>query len=90
MISDSALEHTRIYQALAFVVALLATSCSTDVVKKEPTQKDVLEAPAADLAQGYLAAKTSVGLVKRLVKTGAFGGSGARFMLNSTLSHLSI
>jgi hypothetical protein len=81
MISDSALEHTRIYQALAFVVALLATSCSTDVVKKEPTQKDVLEAPAADLAQGYLAAKTSVGLVKRLVKTGAFGGSGARFML---------
>ncbi len=81
MISDPALKHTRIYQALAFVVALLATGCSTDVAKKEPTQKDVLEAPAADLAQGYLAAKTSFGGLNRLVKTGAFGGSGARFVL---------
>lgn len=79
MIFDSAIKHSRIYQALAFVVALLATGCSTDVVKKEPTQKDVLEASAADLAQGYLAAKTSFRGLNRLVKTGAFGGSGARF-----------
>ena len=81
MISDSALKHTRIYQALAFVVALLATGCSTDVVKKEPTQKDVLEAPSADLAQGYLAAKASFRGLNRLVKSGAFGGSGARFVV---------
>ena len=81
MIFDSAIKHTRIYQALILVVALLATGCSTDVERKEPTQNDVAEAPATDLAQGYLAAKTSQRLINRHVKIGAFSGSGARFVL---------
>lgn len=81
MLSDSIIKHTRSYQALIFVAALLTTGCSTQEVKKEPTEKDVMEVPAADLAQAYHVAKTSLGGIKRLVKSGAFGGSGATFML---------
>ena len=81
MIFESAIKHTRSYQALALVVAILATGCSTEAVIKEPTEEDVREASAADLAQGYLAAKTSLMGLNRLVKSGAFGGSGARFVV---------
>ena len=41
-------------------------------------EKNVLVAPAADLAEGYLAAKTSLGVVK----AGAFDGPGARVTFN--------
>ena len=81
MISTNDLKQTRIYLALAFSVALVATACSTEVARQEPTPTTVLEAPAADLAKDYLAAKTSSAGLERLVKTGAFGGSGARFIV---------
>ena len=70
-----------IYQALAFIVAVCATGCANDFANKEPTQQDMLETPAIDLAKDYLAAEISLGGVQRLVEAGAFGGSGARFVL---------
>lgn len=81
MLSNSAIKHTLIYLALVFGVAILGTGCSSHVTKGEPTQKGLLEAPAVELAQGYLAAKISLRLVERHVNMGAFGGSGARFVL---------
>ena len=81
MVFGSAIKHTRSYQAYAVFVAILATGCSTGVVKEEPTPEDVVEAPAADLAQGYLAAKSSSQGLNRLVKSGAFSGSGPRFVV---------
>ena len=72
MIFDSAIKHTRSYQALAFVVAILATGCST-----EPTQKDVQEAPAADLALAYLAAKVNL----KIAESAVFYESGPTMIL---------
>ncbi len=64
-------------------MVLLGTGCSSQATKHEPTQSDLLTAPAANLAQGYLAAKTRLRLLERHIKIGAFGGSGARFTLKS-------
>lgn len=83
MISNSSIKHTLIYMALVFGVVLLGAGCSSNVTKEEPTQNDLLKAPAANLAQGYLAAKTRLRLVERQVKIGSFGGSGARFTLKT-------
>ena len=83
MISNSAIKHTLIYMALVLGIVLLGAGCSSNVTKEEPTQNDLLKAPAANLAQGYLAAKTRLRLVERQVKMGAFGGSGARFTLKT-------
>ena len=80
-IFDTALEYKRICRVLGLVAVLLATGCSTGVETKAPTRKDVLEAPSADLAQSYLAVKTSLGLLEKHVKAGAFRKSGATFMI---------
>lgn len=46
------------------VITLLFTSgCSEQLLKTEPTLQDVLDAPAADLALGYLSVKHTVRLV---------------------------
>jgi len=83
MISNSAIKHTLIYMALVFGGVLLGAGCSSTVTKEEPTQNDLLKAPAANLAQSYLVAKTRLRLVERQVKFGSFGGSGARFTLKT-------
>lgn len=80
-IFDTSLEYKRIYRVLGLVAVLLVTGCSTGIETKAPTQKDVLEAPAADLAHSYLAAKTSLELLEKYVKAGAFSKSGATFMV---------
>ncbi len=59
------------------------TGGSSQAAKKKSNQKHVLEAPAADLAQGYLAARASLAGVERLAKSGAFDGSGPSFTLKS-------
>ena len=83
MISNSAIKHTLIYLALVFGVVLFWVGCSSNVTKEEPTQNDLLKAPAVNLAQGYLAAKTRLRIIERHVKMGAFGGPGARFTINA-------
>ncbi len=69
-------EKGREMVSLAFRLATLPVE-----FKRQLTREDVLEMPAADLAEGYLAASASVALVKKHVDAGAFGGSGARFVL---------
>lgn len=81
LISYSTLEYNRIYKVLGLVIALLATGCSTGIDTKARNEQEVLGAPPEDLAQGYLAVKTSSDLLKKYVKAGAFGGSGASFMV---------
>ena len=83
MISCSATKHTLIYLVLVFGVVVFGAGCSSTIINEEPTQNDLLKAPAANLAQGYLAAKTRLRLLERHVKMGAFGGSGARFTLKT-------
>jgi hypothetical protein len=80
-IFNTSLEYKWIYRVLGLVAVLLVTGCSTVVETKAPTQKDMLEAPAAELAHGYLAAITSLELLEKYVKAGAFSKSGANFMI---------
>ena len=80
-ILDSWLEYNRIYRLLGLVAVLLAIGCSTGAETKTRIQKDVSGAHSEDLAQGYLAAKTSLEHINKFVKSGAFSGSGASFMI---------
>ena len=81
--SNSGVKHVLIYLALVFGIVLFGAGCSSDLIKEEPTQNDLLKAPAANLAQGYLVTKTRLRIIERQVKFGSFSGSGARFILKS-------
>ena len=80
-IFDTSLEYKRICRLLGLVAVLLAIGCSTGAETKARIQKDVQGAPSEDLAQGYLAVKTSLEHLNKFVKSGAFSGSGASFMI---------
>ena len=75
------LEYNRIYRLLGLVAVLLAIGCSTGAETKTRIQKDVSGVHSEDLAQGYLAVKTSLEHLNKFVKAGAFSGSGASFMI---------
>lgn len=60
MIFNSATQYVRIFSILAVVLSLFGNSSFLRVVAKEPNLKDALEAPAGDLAQGYLWVKSTL------------------------------
>jgi hypothetical protein len=80
-ILDSSVDYRRVYRLLGLVAVLLAIGCSTGAETKARTRKDVPSAASVDLAQGYLAVKTSLEHLNKFVKSGAFSGSGASFMI---------
>lgn len=58
MISNSVTKYARIFSILAVVLSLFGNSFFIGTAAEEPNLKDALDAPAGDLAQGYLWVKS--------------------------------